>query len=138
AIGNQTLDAVDLEIDNRTAATVMLVSGGYPEAYEKGKEIEGLETVVSTDNSESIGTVSVSRSNSGSGIHSESETAEGSLVFHAGTRLDGNKIVTNGGRVMAITSYGENFKDALETSYKNIQKINFEGMNYRKDIGFDL
>jgi phosphoribosylamine--glycine ligase len=86
----------------------MLVSGGYPEAYEKGKTIEGFEAI------------------------------EDSLVFHAGTKhLDG-KTVTNGGRVMAITSYGENFNDALRTSYKNIQKINFEGMGYRKDIGFDL
>jgi phosphoribosylamine--glycine ligase len=108
AVANQTLESVELEIDQRTAATVMLVSGGYPEAYEKGKTIEGFEAI------------------------------EDSLVFHAGTKhLDG-KTVTNGGRVMAITSYGENFNDALRTSYKNIQKINFEGMGYRKDIGFDL
>lgn len=108
AVANQTLDSVDLEIDERTAATVMLVSGGYPEAYEKGKSIKGFEE-----------------------IHD-------SLVFHAGTTKKEGNIVTNGGRVMAITSFGKDFKEALGTSYKNIEKINFEGMNYRKDIGFDL
>ncbi len=108
AVANQTLDSVDLEIDERTAATVMLVSGGYPEAYEKGKTITGFEDI------------------------------ENSVVFHAGTTIKEGETVTNGGRVMAITSYGKNFQEALDTSYKNIEKINFEGMNYRKDIGFDL
>lgn len=108
ATADQTLDAVELEIDERTAATVMLVSGGYPEKYEKGKIIRGFEQI------------------------------DDSLVFHAGTvEKDGNT-VTNGGRVMAITSYGSNFEKALATSYKNIEKIDFEDMNYRKDIGFDL
>ncbi|MEP0214848.1 MAG: phosphoribosylamine--glycine ligase [Cellulophaga sp.] len=108
AVGNQTLDAIDIKIDERTATTVMTVSGGYPEAYEKGKEITGLDTV------------------------------EGSIVFHAGTKLDGDKVVTNGGRVMAVTSFGTNFKDALAQSYKNVEKLHFDKINYRKDLGFDL
>ncbi|WP_276168596.1 phosphoribosylamine--glycine ligase [Zobellia alginiliquefaciens] len=108
AVANGTLDAIDLELDPRTASTVMLVSGGYPEAYEKGKEITGFDSV------------------------------KDSLVFHAGTSLKEGKVVTSGGRVMAITSYGDTFKEALVTSYENIEKIKFEDMNYRKDIGFDL
>src|SRR6056297_596076 len=108
AVANGTLNDIDLEIDPRTAATVMTVSGGYPESYEKGKEITGIEKI--TD----------------------------SLVFHAGTIQKDGKTVTNGGRVMAITSFGEDFKSALELSYKNVGKLSFEGMNYRKDIGFDL
>lgn len=108
AVANQTLDSIDLEIDDRTASTVMLVSGGYPEAYEKGKEIMGFENI------------------------------KDSIVFHAGTDLKDGKVVTNGGRVMAITSYGNDFKEALQTSYQNIDKICFEKMNFRKDIGFDL
>ncbi len=108
AVADQTLDAVELEIDERTAATVMLVSGGYPGAYEKEKIITGFEEI------------------------------DDSIVFHAGTTKKKEKIVTNGGRVMAITSYGIDFKEALETSYKNINKIRFKGMNYRKDIGFDF
>lgn len=108
AVGNQTLDAIDIKIDERTATTVMTVSGGYPEAYEKGKEITGLNAV------------------------------DGSIVFHAGTKLDGNKVVTNGGRVMAVTSFGANFKEALAQSYKNVEKLHFDKINYRKDLGFDL
>ncbi len=108
AVANQTLDSVDLEIDQRTAATVMLVSGGYPESYVKGKTITGFEEI------------------------------DDSLVFHAGTQRKGDKTVTNGGRVMAITSFGKDFKEALNISYKNIHKIGFDGLNYRKDIGFDL
>lgn len=108
AVANQTLDDIDLELDERTAATVMLVAGGYPEAYEKGALMTGYEMI--TD----------------------------SLVFHAGTKLDDGKVVTNGGRVMAITSFGEDFKEALNTSYKNIKKVHFDKMNYRTDIGFDL
>lgn len=109
AVANQTLDSIDLELDERTATTVMLVSGGYPEAYEKGKEITGYESI--TD----------------------------SLVFHAGTQLkEDGKVVTNGGRVMAITSYGDDFKEALKKSYQNIEKLHFDRMNYRTDIGFDL
>jgi len=108
AVADQTLDAVELEIDERTATTVMLVSGGYPGPYEKGKPITGFEEI------------------------------EDSMVFHAGTTNKEGKTVTNGGRVMAITSYGQGFKEALDISYKNIKKINFDAMNYRKDIGFDL
>ncbi len=108
AVGNGTLDTMDLDIDNRVAATVMTVSGGYPEAYEKGKEIGGLEKV------------------------------SDSLVFHAGTTLENGAVVTNGGRVIAVTSYGETIKEALASSYANVEKINFEGKYYRKDLGFDL
>jgi phosphoribosylamine--glycine ligase len=108
AVANGTLNAINLEIDPRSATTVMTVSGGYPGSYEKGKEITGIETI--TD----------------------------SLVFQAGTVVKDGKIVTNGGRVIAITSFGEDFKSALKISYKNVGKLSFEGMNYRKDIGFDL
>ena len=108
AIDKQCLNKVDIEIDPQTAVTIMLVSGGYPEAYEKGKEITGLDKV------------------------------ENSIVFHAGAKNKAGEIVTSGGRVMAITSYGTDFKSALDSSYKSIEHIKFEGMNYRKDIGFDL
>ncbi|ALM08440.1 phosphoribosylamine--glycine ligase [Sediminicola sp. YIK13] len=108
AVANQTLDQIDLRIDDRTATTVMTVAGGYPEAYDKGKEITGYDTI------------------------------SDSLVFHAGTTLKDGKVVTNGGRVMAITSFGENFKEALAISYRNLDKLHFDGMYYRKDLGFDL
>jgi len=108
AMANGTLDQIDLKIDDRAATTVMAVSGGYPEAYEKGMEISGTEMV------------------------------EGSLVFHAGTKVSDGKVVTNGGRVLAITSFGNDFKEALKRSYQNMEKIQFEGMYYRKDLGFDL
>lgn len=102
------LNEVDLLVDPRSAVTVMLVSGGYPEAYEKGKEIQGLPT--------------------------ENE----SILFHAGTQLKDGKVTTSGGRVMAVTSFGEDFGDALKNSYATIANITFDGMNYRKDLGFDL
>lgn len=105
---HQKLNAINIEIDERSAATVMLVSGGYPEDYEKGKEILGLENV------------------------------EGSLVFHAGTKSENGKILTNGGRVLAVTSLDSNFKKALKKSYQNIEKLSFNRMKYRSDIGFDL
>ena len=108
AVGTQTLDQVLIELDERAATTVMTVSGGYPEAYEKGKEITGLETI------------------------------DDSIVFHAGTTLNEGKIVTNGGRVLAITSYGQDFRAALATSYKNVGKFSFDKMYYRIDLGFDL
>ncbi|MDV7186501.1 phosphoribosylamine--glycine ligase [Lutibacter sp. TH_r2] len=108
AAGKKELAGKTVKFKNESACTVMLVSGGYPEAYEKGKEIFGTETV-----SESI-------------------------VFHAGTKEENGKVVTNGGRVIAITSFGEDFKEALKQSYNSIEKICFEKMNYRTDIGFDL
>jgi len=108
AVANGTLDTVILELDERSATTVVGVSGGYPEAYEKGKVITGLDAVVD------------------------------SVVFHAGTQLQNQEVVSAGGRVLAVTSYGDNFKDALKITYKNLEKINFQGMYYRKDIGFDL
>ena len=107
-VANQTLDKKSFSINPKTAATVMLVSGGYPEAYENGKEMTGIEKV------------------------------KNSLVFHAGTTLKENKIITNGGRVMAITSFGDTIDEALKKSYASIENIHFENMNFRKDIGFDL
>ncbi|MEM6966408.1 MAG: phosphoribosylamine--glycine ligase [Bacteroidota bacterium] len=108
SITSRTLDQEIIEIDERAATTVFLVSGGYPEKYEKGKVMTGLESV------------------------------EDSILFHAGTREVNGEILTNGGRVLAITSYGEDFKAALAISKKNAEKINFEGKYFRKDIGFDL
>ncbi|XRE43274.1 Phosphoribosylamine--glycine ligase [Tenacibaculum discolor] len=107
-VATQTLGEKSYEVTPQTATTVMLVSGGYPEAYEKGKEITGFNTV------------------------------DNSIVFHAGTTLKDGKVVTSGGRVMAITSFGGSIEEALEKSYKSIDKIAFDKMNYRKDIGFDL
>ena len=108
AMANQTLSQVDIDIDERAATTVMLVSGGYPEAYEKGKEITGIESI--TD----------------------------SLVFHAGAIKKEGKVVTSGGRVMAITSYGDTYQEAIKKSYQSIEKLHFDKIYYRKDIGFDL
>ncbi len=108
ATAEKKLDSFVLDLDQRSATTVMLVSGGYPEAYEKGMEISGLENI------------------------------NDSLVFHAGTKLVDSKVLTSGGRVLAVTSFGEDFRQALDQSYKNIEKIKFDKMNYRKDIGFDL
>ena len=109
AIANQTLDKVTLEVDQRAATTIMLVSGGYPEAYEKGKEIFGVEKP--TD----------------------------SILFHAGAQEKGGKIVTSGGRVMAVTSYGDTYQEAIKKSYQTIENnLKFDKMYYRKDIGFDL
>ncbi len=108
AVSKQELDTVSLEIDERSAATIMVVSGGYPEDYDKGMVITGLENV------------------------------EGSIAFHAGTKLDNNNVVTSGGRVIAVTSYGNDFTEAIKKSYQNIDKLNFDKMYFRKDIGFDL
>lgn len=102
------LNETSLEIDDRAATTVMTVSGGYPEAYEKGKEITGIETI------------------------------EDSIVFHAGTKEENGKVVTNGGRVIAITSFGEDYNKALKKSYQNVEKLHFDKMYYRKDLGKDL
>ena len=108
AVAKQELDTVELELDERTAATIMVVSGGYPEDYGKGMIITGLENV------------------------------EGSIAFHAGTKLDKGNVVTSGGRVIAVTSYGNDFTEAIKKSYQNIDKLNFDKMYFRKDIGFDL
>jgi phosphoribosylamine--glycine ligase len=108
AVANEELEAFTFELDERTAATVMVVAGGYPEDYTKGDVITGFENV------------------------------EDSIVFHAGTKLENNQVVTNGGRVLAVTSYGNDFKEATKKSYQNIEKLNFDKMYYRKDIGFDL
>jgi len=108
ATAEGTLSEMEIELDERTVSTVMLVSGGYPGTYEKWKEVTGLDQV------------------------------EGSMVFHAGTKPEKEKIVTCGGRVIAVSSYGDSMKEALATSYKNAEKIQFEGKYYRNDIGFDL
>ena len=109
AVSNKTLDKITLAIDERSATTVIAVSGGYPEAYEKGKEIIGIN-IASNE----------------------------SIIFHAGTKeLDG-KALTNGGRVLAVTSLGDDFKQAIQTSYKSLENIDFDGIYYRKDLGFDL
>jgi phosphoribosylamine--glycine ligase len=107
-IATNTLSERDIQFFDQSAATVMMVSGGYPEKYSSGKQIYGLNSVVD------------------------------SLVFHAGTSADGPSINTAGGRVLAVTSYGKNIDAALRKSYDNIQKISFDGAYFRKDIGFDV
>ena len=107
-IGDGTFSEKDLEIREEVATTIMLVSGGYPEAYEKGKQITGIEKV------------------------------SDSIVFHAGTKQEGEVVKTNGGRVIALTSFGENMNDSLKKSFDSAEKIAFEGKYFRKDIGFDL
>ncbi len=108
AMAHGTLDKINIEIDERAATTIMLVSGGYPEAYEKGKQISGIETI------------------------------KDSIAFHAGAQLKDGKVVTSGGRVMAITSYGNTYQEAIKKSYQSIDKLHFDKIYYRKDIGFDL
>ena len=103
-----TLDKICLEIDERSVSTVMAVSGGYPEQFEKDKAI-----TVSDEISDSI-------------------------VFHAGTRKDNENLLSSGGRVIAVSSFGEDIHEALSITYKNLKKIKFEKMYYRKDLGFDL
>lgn len=108
AVANQNLNQMELEIDSQAAATVMLVSGGYPEEFQKGHEIIGLETVYDA------------------------------IVFHAATTLKNDKIVSNGGRVVAVTALANTFDEAIKKSYQNIKKLHFDKMYFRKDIGFDL
>ena len=107
-VANQNLNEKSFSVIDKTATTVMLVSGGYPEAYEKNKEITGFDNL------------------------------EKSTVYHAGTDINEGVVVTSGGRVMAITSLGDSIEEALEKSYQSIDAIHFDKMNYRKDIGFDL
>lgn len=107
-VATGTLASKSLEEDERAAVTVMMVSGGYPEEYEKGKEISGLDQV------------------------------EGSIAFHAGTKMENGKLVTSGGRVISVSSYGKDRAEALAQSFKNVQKINFDGKYFRSDIGKDL
>jgi phosphoribosylamine--glycine ligase len=97
-----------IETDPRAAATVIVASGGYPEDYQKGIEITGLDTI------------------------------QNSIVFHAGTKAEGGKVLTNGGRVLAVTSYGKTITEAVATSNAAIEKINFDGKYYRRDIGFEF
>jgi len=107
-VTNRTLNEKTFEIDERTATTVMLVSGGYPEAYEKGKVMTGIDTI------------------------------ENSIPFHAGTKQDGNDVITSGGRVLALTSFGSTINEALKHSFENAEKVQFDKKYYRTDIGFDL
>ena len=106
AVQEGTLNKIQLEIESQVAATVMAVSKGYPEAYEKGKAIKGL--------------------------------SKGEMIFHAGTKIIDGQVQTSGGRVLAVTSMAEEHKTALLNSYETLSKLSFEGINYRKDIGFDL
>lgn len=108
AMDKGELKQAAFDLDSRFCTTVMLVSQGYPGDYEKGKVITGLEQV------------------------------EDSIVFHAGTKSVDGKVLTNGGRVLAVSSYGDTMKEALAQSYKNVAKIHFDGVNFRRDIGFDL
>ena len=107
-IGDGTFSEKDLNISSEAAATVMLVSEGYPEKYEKGFIIDGLEKECD------------------------------SIFFHAGTISSGEKTITNGGRVLAVTSFGQNTAEAIDKSYENLKLISFKGKKFRNDIGFDL
>ncbi|MDB4709604.1 phosphoribosylamine--glycine ligase [Flavobacteriaceae bacterium] len=107
-VANQNLEEKEFSVTDKIATTVMLVSGGYPESYEKGAIISGLDN------------------------HKDS------TIFHAGTKIKGEAIVTSGGRVLAVTSLADSIQEALDQSYKTIDSIHFKKMNYRKDIGFDL
>ena len=107
-IASNTLSERDMQFTDKSTATVMMVAGGYPNQYEKGIPIYGLNNIAD------------------------------SLVFHAGTSADGPQVLTNGGRVLAVTSYGKNIEVAVAKSYESIQKISFENSYYRKDIGKDV
>jgi phosphoribosylamine--glycine ligase len=109
ATANGTLSNFPLEIDSKTASTVVMVAGGYPESYEKGEIIVGLDS-----------------------------TLPDTIIFHAGTKESGEDVVTNGGRVLAVTGLGENMQEALNRSYDLVEKIYWKNVYFRKDIGHDL
>ena len=109
-INQEKLNEIDLKWKNQKSMTVIMASGGYPVEYKKGKEIFGLDELKKSD----------------------------SVVFHAGTKLDGDKVYTNGGRVLAITSLGDSYQDVYDSCYQNIKKIDFDKAYYRKDIGFKI
>ncbi|MDP1972976.1 MAG: phosphoribosylglycinamide synthetase C domain-containing protein, partial [Sediminibacterium sp.] len=111
AMDNGTLEDANISFDERSAATIMAVSGGYPGDYAKGKPIE---------------------------LPAASEVPKDTIVFHAGTISSGEQVLTNGGRVLAVTSYGANIAEAVERSKTTLQQISFEGMYFRKDIGFEF
>jgi len=110
AVAEQRLDKVVIEKEGRVASTIMAVSGGYPGSYEKGYEISGLNKTYSPD----------------------------SFIFQAGTKLDGDKVLTNGGRVLCVTSFGETIHEAVDKSKNVLQEIDFDGMYYRRDIGYEF
>lgn len=110
AVGKQELDQVEISIDDRAAATIVAVSGGYPGEFRKGYEITGLDQ----------------------------EPIDNSLIFHSGTAKDKEKIVTNGGRVLTVTAFGENIKEASEVALYMLEQLYFEDMNFRTDIGFEF
>ena len=107
-IDDGTFSEKDLNINDDLATTIMLVSGGYPETYIKGEIITGIEKSIN------------------------------SIIFHAGTKRKEDDIITNGGRVIAVTSFGNSLEDALKKSFESAEKISFKNKYYRKDIGFDL
>jgi phosphoribosylamine--glycine ligase len=111
AMDNGTLIDANISYDPRSCATIMAVSGGYPGNYEKNKAISGLE---------------------------ESDTVANTLVFQAGTAASPNNVVTSGGRVLAVTAYGKNIKEAVTNATQRLQKIEFEGMYFRRDIGYEF
>ena len=106
AVIDGKLDEVELKFSDDAAVCVVMASGGYPGSYEKGKEITGLEDI-----------------------------DPDVMVFHAGTKLDGGKLVTSGGRVLGVTAKGATMEEARKKAYANVEKIKFEGAHYRKDIG---
>lgn len=110
ATSRQRLHEISIETDERAVATVMAVSGGYPGDYEKGKVISGMDEV----------------------------QIEGSIIFHAGTKADGDNVVTNGGRVIAVTSFGDNITEAVEQSIYALEQVHFEGIYFRNDIGYEF
>lgn len=111
AVHSGTLQNIDIAYDERACATVVAVSGGYPGDYKKNITITGLENIKETSDS---------------------------IVFHSGTKLQGNSIVTNGGRVLAVTSFGENIAEAVQRSKLVLEQVHFEGIYYRKDIGYEF